>query len=209
MAPFRSLFASQKLTQRALEQRLQLTRKDPYSGAELIDRYRSWLTTKDEDLLQNLLGHNAADVSLLPQLFPLLRIPAFFRGLFVNTRISERNEDFWITAESAVSLPFSLYHYLKDYRNYYILKEDGSLLPKSLAAFVDADAREKATRESARLPFTGDFAALPKRMKTEARCFQRGINTTPLYLPLSALREDSALCETYLSATLAAFKLRN
>ena len=56
VAPFRSLFASQKLTQRALEQRLQLTRKDPYSGAELIDRYRSWLTTKDEDLLQNLLG---------------------------------------------------------------------------------------------------------------------------------------------------------
>ena len=235
VAPFRSLFDSQKLTQRALEQRLQLTRKDPYSGAELIDRYRSWLTTRDEDLLQNLLGHNAADVSLLPQLFPLLRIPAFFRGPFVNTRISDRNEDFCITAESAVSLPFSLsretetmelaaaethirlrlprfsgtlYHYLKDYRNYYILKEDGSLLHKTLAAFVDADAREKATKESARLPLTGDFAAVPKRMKPEARCFQTGPNATPLYLPLSVLQENNALCEAYLTSTLTALKLR-
>ena len=235
VAPFRPLFATQKLTQRALEQRLQLTRKDPFDGGELIAQYLSWLTTRDEDLLQNMLGHNAADVSMLPQLLPLLHIPTFFRGRFENTRIFEDKEDFCITAESAVSLPFSLsretetmelaatethirlrlprfsgtlYHYFKDYRNYYILKEDGSLLHKTLAAFVDADAREKATKESARLPLTGDFAAVPKRMEPEARCFQTGPNATPLYLPLSVLQENNALCEAYLSSTLTALKLR-
>lgn len=236
VAPFRPLLGAQKLTQRALEQRLCLSREDPFSGAELISQYMSWLSTGDETLLRNLLGHNAADVTQLPHLLPLLRIPNFFSGRFSKLSLEGSAGKLCIRADSAVTLPFALsltsdstllsaaenclvlslplftgtlYHYLKDYRNYYILKEDGTPLHKSLAAFVDVHAREKASRETARLPLSGDFAVLPKRMKTEARCFQLGPTTTPLYLPLSALREDSALCEAYLYALLAALKLRS
>ena len=235
VAPFRPLFATQKLTQRALEQRLQLTRKDPFDGGELIAQYLSWLTTRDEDLLQNMLGHNAADVSMLPRLLPLLHIPTFFRGRFENTRIFEDKEDFCITAESAVSLPFSLsretetmelaaaetqirlrlprfsgtlYHYLKDYRNYYILKEDGSLLHKSLAAFVDAAAKEKATRDTARQPKHDAFLALPGRMKPKQPCFQRTARSTPLYLPFSDFAATPTLCGEYLNTLLSSLSLR-
>ena len=236
IAPFRSLLGAQKLTQRALEQRLRLTREDPFTGAELIAQYLSWLSTRDEALLQNLLAHNAADVSSLPLLLPLLRISDFFRAPITTLALSSSGGFVTFCGESTVSLPFSLafdsdrmklaanenklsltlplfsgslYHYLKDYRNYYILKEDGSLLHKTLASFVDVSAREKASRETARLPLSGDFVAVPKRMKPNTRCFQLTPNSKVLYLPLSALREDASLCNAYFSAVLGELKLRS
>lgn len=78
VSPYRALFAGERLTQRALEARLGLTREDPFTGAELIETYSLWQRTHDEALLQALLAHNAADVVALPSLLSLLAIPAFF-----------------------------------------------------------------------------------------------------------------------------------
>ena len=102
----------------------------------------------------------------------------------------------------------TLFHYWKDYRNYYILKEDGSLLHKSLAAFVDAAAKEKATRDTARQPKHDAFLALPGRMKPKQPCFQRTARSTPLYLPFSDFAATPALCGEYLNTLLSSLSLR-
>lgn len=235
VSPFRALFAGQRLTQRALEARMQLVREDPFTGAELIAQYVRWQSTQDETLLQNLLTHNAADVTALPALLPLLQIPSFFHGTFQALALKRSEHAAHLSARSTATLPFpltleretvslhaegqrlsltlplltdTLFQYWKDYQNYYILKEDGSLLHKSLASFVDASAREKATRESARLPRRDDFLALPKRMKPRLHCFQRSARSTPRYLPFSTLAADPALCADYLDALLSALSLR-
>ena len=235
VSPYRALFAGERLTQRALEARLDLTREDPFTGAELIETYSLWQRTHDEALLQALRTHNAADVIALPSLLPLLTIPAFFHGTFQDliltreetvARLSARSETalpfplsleketFSLQAEGntlAVTLPLltdTLFHYWKDYRNYYILKEDGSLLHKSLASFVDAAAKEKATRDTARQPKYDAFLALPARMKPKQPCFQRTARSTPLYLPFSDFAATPALCSEYLNTLLSFLSLR-
>ena len=102
----------------------------------------------------------------------------------------------------------TLFHYGKDYRNYYFLKEDGCLLHKSLAAFVDAAAKEKATRDTARQPKYDAVLALPGRMKPKQPCFQRTARSTPLYLPFSDFAATPTLCGEYLNTLLSSLSLR-
>lgn len=235
VSPYRALFAGERLTQRALEARLGLTREDPFTGAELIETYSLWQRTHDETLLQALLAHNAADVVALPSLLSLLAIPAFFCGTFQDLTLTREKTVARLSARSETALPFplsleketvslnaagnalsatlplltdTLFHYWKDYRNYYILKEDGSLLHKSLAAFVDAAAKEKATRDTARQPKYDAFLALPGRMKPKQPCFQRTARSTPLYLPFSDFAATPTLCGEYLNTLLSSLSLR-
>ena len=73
--PLRSFLGLESMKQKAVEAFLGVSREDVYTGGELIDVYRRYLYTGDEDLLRLLLLHNEDDLKGMPAILPILHYP--------------------------------------------------------------------------------------------------------------------------------------
>lgn len=62
----------------------------------------------------------------------------------------------------------TLRYYFKDYHNYYYLPVEGTVIHKSVAAYVDSEYKEKATRENAFVCKTSRFVAKPKEFSADS-----------------------------------------
>lgn len=80
LSKFKKIFKLENLKQKSLETFLGISRKDIYSGGELINIYMDFQQEKDEELLQTILLHNAEDLSGMTDLLPLLSYAQFFQG---------------------------------------------------------------------------------------------------------------------------------
>lgn len=78
VAPYKNIFGIPDCKQKTIELFLGIDRKDDYSGGELIEVYRKYLTDKSDKLLKLLLLHNADDVRGMFGLLPVLVYSDFF-----------------------------------------------------------------------------------------------------------------------------------
>ena len=78
VAPYKNIFGIPDCKQKTIELFLGIDRKDEYSGGELIEVYKKFLTDKSEKLQELLLLHNADDVRGMFGLLPVLVYSDFF-----------------------------------------------------------------------------------------------------------------------------------
>ena len=79
-SPLKKLLHLDHMRQKDLEQAIGLFRKDRYSGGKLIEVYKKYLLSGDEDLLEMLRLHNKEDVDGMLHLLPLFSIRALWTG---------------------------------------------------------------------------------------------------------------------------------
>lgn len=72
LRPYRALLGLESMKLKAIEQFLGVSRKDLYSGGQLIDVYREYLITKNRRLYDLLILHNADDLRGMPAILPVL-----------------------------------------------------------------------------------------------------------------------------------------
>lgn len=103
-------------------------------------------------------------------------------------------------------IPFyegTLYHFFKDYKNYFYLPKEDMAVHKSVGIYVEADFREKATAANCYIKKTGIFLPVPDDIETEQPVFQETRRSRTLYVPwtdTSVLSEKQ--CQMYLSSLM-------
>ncbi len=80
--PYRKLLGLESMKQKAIEQFLGVSRKDLYSGGQLIEVYDDYLMTHDPYLYDLLILHNEDDLKGMPQILPILCYPDFLEHDF-------------------------------------------------------------------------------------------------------------------------------
>lgn len=73
--PYRKLLGLDHLKQKSIEQFLGIARTDKYNGGELIEVYRDYLMTKEQELYDRLILHNEDDLKGMPLILPILNYP--------------------------------------------------------------------------------------------------------------------------------------
>lgn len=76
--PYRKLLGLESMKQKSIEQFLGVSRKDRYSGGELIAVYEEYLMTHEQNLYDDLILHNEDDLKGMPAILPILNYPDFF-----------------------------------------------------------------------------------------------------------------------------------
>lgn len=169
--PLKKLLRLPALNQRCIEEFLGICRKDPYSGGELIDVYKNYCLTGENDDLQKLFLHNHDDLLGMIHILPVLSYQVLLSGSFQITQIDMDDSHFLMYGRLPLCLPqaFSCHsplfyiageqdriafqvngisgimkYFFPDYKNYYYLPEEDIALHKSVAAFVDREHREPA-----------------------------------------------------------------
>lgn len=183
--PFRSILAMDKMTLKDVEEFMQIHRKDPFSGSDLIALYQEYLQTGSEQLLQALLLHNAEDVQNLPRLLPMLAYPLLFETDLSGAVFEHSDNQFVFSADLSYSLPkqieyqhhhcwlhvshnrltmeISLFHgelkyFYENYKDYYYLPEEDRAVHKSIGAYVDKQYRTQANAANCYQKQQGIFA---------------------------------------------------
>ena len=81
------------MKQKSLEAFAGFSRKDRFSGGELIEVYEKYLSSADDSLLQMLYLHNREDLTGMVQTLSLYGIPSLFSGRFQLSGAFFRNPD--------------------------------------------------------------------------------------------------------------------
>jgi uncharacterized protein YprB with RNaseH-like and TPR domain len=91
ISPYKKLLKLDSLKQADLEKYLQIHRKDPFHGGELISLYKEYIHRPDDALQKVLLLHNHEDLLGLTSLTSILSYYDFFHGTFTlnNIRLEE------------------------------------------------------------------------------------------------------------------------
>ncbi len=109
--PYKNILGLENCKQKSIESFLGIDREDIYSGGELINVYIQYLYTKNEDLAEPLLLHNADDLRGLPKILSILSYPDFFGsplhllGRELSEGESEGKTFLTLRCESEVNLP--------------------------------------------------------------------------------------------------------
>lgn len=97
----------------------------------------------------------------------------------------------------------TLYHYFKDYKNYFYLPKEDMAVHKSVGIYVEEDFREKATAANCYIKRSGFFLPVPNDMETDQPLFQETRRSRTIYVPWT---ETSTLsdkqCQMYLTALM-------
>lgn len=97
----------------------------------------------------------------------------------------------------------TLYHFFKDYKNYFYLPKEDMAVHKSVGIYVEEAFREKAAASNCYIKKTGKFLPLPKDVETDQPIFQETRRSRTLYMPwtdTSFLSESQ--CQMYLCALM-------
>lgn len=190
----KNLFKTPDMKLQTMEKLLCFQRNDRFTGKDCIELYTEFMQRKffrDEKakLLQNnLLLHNHDDLVgtlLCTQLLaysaytpnsPVWRKENGILHIQDSTALSypvcgryEKDGVFFSFHEHQIALQIplyqgTLYHFFKDYKNYFYLPEEDMAVHKSVGTYVDAAHREKATAANCYVKRTGTFLPLPKKM---------------------------------------------
>lgn len=75
--PYKKLLGLENLKQKSIERFLGINRKDLYSGGELIEVYKDYLITGEQELYDMLILHNEEDLKGMPLILPILSYSDF------------------------------------------------------------------------------------------------------------------------------------
>lgn len=185
-SPLKQLLHLDHMRQKDLEQAIGLFRKDRYSGGKLIEVYKKYLLSGDEDLLEILRLHNKEDVDGMLHLLPLFSIRALWTGNcqeFITCNHTPENNlilsvqpKYPFPVRFEKELPHAVLHVTPDqlrleihpeagckkffypnYKDYYYLPMEDEAIHKSVGAYVDKDHREKATADNCYKKVSGCF----------------------------------------------------
>lgn len=234
--PYRKLLGLASMKQKALEEFLQISRKDTYSGGQLIEVYKDYLLTRDSYLLKLLILHNEDDLKGMPLILPVLSYPDFLGGKFLlekqeiffqennrelfgkdspalrllckaeyplpvpfcktNSLVTFNGEGDFLTAEITLYEGELLYFY-PDYKNYYYLIYEDRAIHKSVAEYVDKEARRKATAKTCYLRRQGRY--FPQFSSLFSPFLQKNFKDKITYLPYeTGFFEQEEQLQTYL-----------
>ena len=85
ISPYKKLLKLSQMKQKAIEEFLEIFRKDPFSGGELISVYDAYLAHPDNDNQEDyrkLIQHNLDDLRCMVKILPILSYADFFQGGF-------------------------------------------------------------------------------------------------------------------------------
>ncbi|MFR5733798.1 MAG: ribonuclease H-like domain-containing protein [Clostridium sp.] len=80
--PYRNLLGLDNLKQKSIEQFLGIARTDKYNGGQLIEVYKDYLMTHEQNLYDLLILHNEDDLKGMPSILPILNYPDFLEHPF-------------------------------------------------------------------------------------------------------------------------------
>ena len=75
--PYRKLLKLENMKQKSIEQFLGIARTDKYNGGQLIEVYKDYLMTHEQNLYDLLILHNEDDLKGMPSILPILNYPDF------------------------------------------------------------------------------------------------------------------------------------
>lgn len=110
VSPLKNLLKLPNCKQKTLEEFLQLFRKDPFTGGQLIELYKVYRTQRDHRLLEVLLLHNADDLRGMLSVVPVLAYPALFQGRYSVTQARLNRRDLQGGSSKQVSVMQDLPH---------------------------------------------------------------------------------------------------
>ena len=231
---FKKIFALDNMKQVSIERYLGIERQDTYSGKELIHIYQGYAASPAKEPEHLLLLHNHDDLLGMPQISRILNYKAFFEKINImsvdmNTedtkliisftydnfahlpkRISLSENGIYLNAieqKAILSIPVfyrTLKYYFKDYKNYYYLPKEDIAIHKSVATFVEAQNKEKATKNTCYTKITGKFIPCPAKDFDEA--FQTSFNDQYRYQTLESLQlSNNEMQQNYIKNTLQTF----
>ena len=172
--PLKKLLNLPDLKLRTIEAFLGVTREDTRSGGELIDIYKEYLESRNEEQYMSLLLHNEGDLKSLPQIVPILSYQAIFdsewtlaghslnqnTGSFiaildcdtkVPVAVTAKAERYSITLRAnQIIVELQAFHgrlkyFFDDYKDYYYLPQEDRAIHKKVGQYVDREFREQAT----------------------------------------------------------------
>lgn len=230
---YKKIFMIDHMKQISIEQYLGICRNDIYTGKELIHIYQRYIAQPDNQKEEMLLLHNHDDLLGLLQISPILNYKAFFEKISIEglkltsgtklelnftyspsaalpKRISLSASNIYLNAleQSAVlHIPIiqdTLMHYFKDYKNYYYLPKEDMAIHKSVASYVDADNKEKATKSTCYIKKADAF--IPCYLTDTFDIFKSSITDQYNYQTLdSLLNADYAKQTAYVQSILSSF----
>ena len=112
--PYKCLLGLPSLRQKAIEDYLNIERKDPFDGGQLIAVYEDYLQTRSEHGLKALLLHNDEDVRNMPLLLAALHLDDYMEADYRLTEQRLHHSTSWdgadkaellLTLESPIALP--------------------------------------------------------------------------------------------------------
>lgn len=90
--PYRKFLQLEHMKQKNIEQFLHISRKDTYTGGQLIEIYQDYLISKDPLLYDLLMLHNEDDLKGMPAILPILHYPDFIQSSFTFCGASFRQQ---------------------------------------------------------------------------------------------------------------------
>ena len=109
ISPYKNLLHLPGCRQKQLEEYTGIYREDRFNGGQLIELYRAFCEAPDERLLQVLLLHNREDLEGMAQLFPVMAVPALFKGGYFSVEEAAVEKD----ASRDAAAPCSLSVFLR------------------------------------------------------------------------------------------------
>lgn len=177
------------------------------SGGELINAYRSYIKSRSEKLLADMLTHNHDDIRGLMSICNFYNLSRLsdthhLTGIInqadcveftcscpdIPCRIAFQNDYIFFGAHKniitirAKKYTGTLKHYFKDYKNYYYLPLEDMAIHKSMAVYVDNEHKQKATKETAYIAKASCFLYSPKGF--DGDLFQDTPNSKTAYVEL-------------------------
>lgn len=185
LMPLKKLYSLDSFRQKDAEKLTDYIREDSYSGKELIGVYGKYLKYGDTAFLDVLLRHNLDDLIGMLHLTGLLELSkiemihpdlqtasrsgqndlilTFTLPLSFSKTIIRCIDGISLTAKKntgCLTIPLfhgTLKHFYPDYKNYYYLPLEDEAIHKSVALYVDAAHRQKATASNCYKKITGEF----------------------------------------------------
>lgn len=205
-----------KLT--TIEAAMQLQRTDTYHGGELISVYHDFLKMPDSFREQLLFQHNYEDITAMIPLLQLLHFHGIREQAWDLLKINITEAQIQLLLHLHYPLPLrcitsnsyydfngckdqavitislrkeEMKFFLSDWKDYYYLPLEDTVIHKSVAAYVDASYKEKAKRSNCFLKKKDRFFPFPKRNPMpDIRLYQREQKDPLFFAALSEIPTD-------------------
>lgn len=194
LKPLKALLKLPGMKQPQLEEFLGNDARLFCDGGECTRVYRKFVSSKDENLFQIVLGHNQEDLMGLGKIFHMMGYLCLWNGEYDIARSEYDGDRLIFTLTPYFELPgeFSngggefyitgggrqirvavrtasgkVRQYYENYRDYYYLPQEDSVIPKSLGTYMDKSLRTPAKKDTCYTWFdcTGDFLSQPEKQR--------------------------------------------
>lgn len=205
-----------KLT--TIQTAMKIPRKDTYTGGELIRVYQDYLKHPDANMETLLFQHNYEDILAMIPLLQILNFSGLQEQAWNITALSRTGEQIRIVLNLHYPLPLPYHtvnsyfefhgcedrgevripvfqgemrYYLPDWKDYYYLPLEDTVIHKSVAAYVDAPYKEKAGRQNCFIKKEGSFLPCPEALSSSLRSYRREYKDTTEFVELSEIDSDN------------------